>query len=72
MGALLQHLLFLFLLVVAPAWDYSYTKRLKQEPSSERKIGVYRTLCAWLWISAGGGLADCWMAAAVLYRSCAG
>jgi membrane protease YdiL (CAAX protease family) len=50
-GTLLQHLLFVFLLVIAPAWDYSYTRRLKRDPSSARKIGVYRTLCAWLWIS---------------------
>src|ERR1700756_1891444 len=50
-GTLLQHLLFVFLLVIAPAWDYSYTRRLKRDPSSARKIGVYKTLCAWLWIS---------------------
>lgn len=51
-GTLLQHLLFIFLLVVAPAWDYSYTRRLKRDPSSARKVGVYKTLCSWLWISA--------------------
>lgn len=50
-GTLLQHLLFVFLLVIAPAWDYSYTRRLKRDPSSARKIGVYKTLCTWLWIS---------------------
>jgi len=50
-GALLQHLLFAFLLVVAPIWDYRYTSWLKREPTSERKIGVYKTLCAWLWIA---------------------
>jgi len=50
-ATLLQHLLFVFLLVVAPAWDYSYTRRLKRDPNSRRKIGVYKTLCAWLWIS---------------------
>src|SRR5579863_9219834 len=51
-ATLLQHLLFIFLLVIAPAWDYSYTRRLKRDPSSARKIGVYKTLCSWLWISA--------------------
>ena len=50
-ATLLQHLLFIFLLVIAPAWDYSYMRRLKREPTSARKVGVYRTLCAWLWIS---------------------
>ncbi len=48
---LLQHVLFVFLLVIAPTWDYRYTSRLKREPSSQRKIGVYKTLCAWLWIA---------------------
>jgi membrane protease YdiL (CAAX protease family) len=45
----IEHLLFLFLLVVAPLWDYRYTSRLKREPNSPRKIGVYQTLCGWLW-----------------------
>jgi len=45
----IQHLLFFFLVVIAPLWDYSYMRRLKREPSSRRKIGVYQTLCAWLW-----------------------
>ena len=44
-----QHLLFLFLLVVAPIWDYVDTRRLKQHPDSARKIRYYRTLCVWLW-----------------------
>lgn len=43
------HLLFLFLLAVTPAWDYYDTRRLKQDPSSARKIGYYKTLCLWLW-----------------------
>ena len=46
---LLQHLLFLFLLLVAPAWDYYDTRRLKQSPTSPAKIRYYATLCAWLW-----------------------
>lgn len=47
----LQHLLFLFLVLIAPAWDYSYTIRLKRNPSSEGKLRVYKTLCVWLWVS---------------------
>ena len=47
---LLQHLLFLFLLVVAPVWDYYDTSRLKRNPSSRGKIRYYKTVTAWLWI----------------------
>jgi uncharacterized protein len=50
-GALAQDLLFLFLLVVAPLWDYRDTRRLKQNPSSAGKIRYYKTLCGWLWIA---------------------
>jgi uncharacterized membrane protein len=49
----MQHLLFLFLLVVAPIWDLYNTPRLKRNPSSEQKIRYYRTICAWLWIASG-------------------
>jgi membrane protease YdiL (CAAX protease family) len=48
---LIQHLLFLFLLLVAPAWDFYDTRRLKRNPSSQGKICYYKTLAAWLWIS---------------------
>ncbi len=48
---LIQHLLFLFLLVVAPVWDYYDTSRLKRNPSSAGKIRYYKTLSAWLWVS---------------------
>ncbi len=48
-AALAQDLLFLFLLVVTPLWDYRDTRRLKQSPSSAGKIRYYKTLCAWLW-----------------------
>ncbi|MGA7078041.1 MAG: hypothetical protein WBQ43_22825 [Terriglobales bacterium] len=48
-AALTQDLLFLFLLVVAPLWDYHDTKRLKRNPSSAGKIRHYKTLCAWFW-----------------------
>jgi hypothetical protein len=35
---LMQHLLFLFLLIVAPIWDFYYTRKLKRNPSSDKKI----------------------------------
>src|SRR5271157_3931967 len=50
-ATLMQHLLFLFLLVVAPIWDLYSTARLKRNPSSEQKIRYYRTLCILLWIA---------------------
>lgn len=46
-----QHLLFFFLVVVTPLWDYYDTRRLRQNPESTRKIRYYRTLCGWLWIA---------------------
>ena len=48
---LVQHLLFGFLLVVAPVWDFYSTRRLKRNPGSKQKIGYYKTLCTWLWIA---------------------
>jgi len=46
-----QHLLFLFLVVVAPIWDYYDTRRLKRgEPG--RKLRYYRTLMCWLCLAA--------------------
>lgn len=47
---LLQNLLFVFLLIVAPVWDYYDTRRLKRNPSSQGKIRYYKTVMAWLWI----------------------
>jgi membrane protease YdiL (CAAX protease family) len=47
----MQHLLFLFLLVVAPIWDLYAIPKLKRDPSSEQKIRYYRMICAWLWIA---------------------
>jgi uncharacterized protein len=49
-SALFQQLLFIFLLVIAPVWDYRDTLRLKRSPSSAGKIRYYKTLCSWLWI----------------------
>ncbi|HKD84568.1 MAG TPA: CPBP family intramembrane glutamic endopeptidase [Terriglobales bacterium] len=51
-STLVQHALFVFLLVVAPAWDFYDTRRLKANPTSNRKLRHYKTLVAWLWISA--------------------
>lgn len=48
---LIQHLLFLFLLIVAPVWDFYDTRRLKKNPSPIGKLRYYKTLSAWLWIS---------------------
>jgi uncharacterized protein len=50
-ATLMQHLLFLFLLVVAPIWDLYDTRKLKRNPSSEQKIRYYKTICTWLWIA---------------------
>ena len=50
-STLVQHLLFFFLLVLAPAWDLWDTRRLKRNPTSAGKIRYYKTLCAWLWIA---------------------
>lgn len=47
----IQHLLFLFLLVIVPVWDFRDTQRLKRNPSSAGKLRYYKTLCSWLWIS---------------------
>ncbi len=49
---LLQHLLFVFLLIIAPAWDYYDTRRLQRSPDSPNRIRYYRTVCSWLWICA--------------------
>ena len=48
-----QHLLFFFLVVVTPIWDYYDTCRLKRNPQSDQKIRYYQTLSAWLWIATG-------------------
>ena len=48
---LMQHLLFLFLLIVAPIWDLYATPKLKRNPGSEQKIRYYKMICTWLWIA---------------------
>jgi hypothetical protein len=53
---LVQHLLFAFLLAIAPACDYYDTRRPKRQPPTRHKICYYQTLCAWLWL---GTLAAC-------------
>ncbi len=52
MTTLIQHLLFVFLLLIAPAWDYYDTARLKRNPNSAPRIRYYRTVVSWLWIAA--------------------
>src|SRR5258708_38108291 len=54
--ALMQHLLFLFLLVVAPIWDLYDARKLMRNPSSEKKIRYYKKICAWLWIASASAL----------------
>ena len=51
LATVVQHLLFFFLVVITPIWDYYDTRRLKQNPESGRKLRYYRTLMAWLWIA---------------------
>jgi len=48
---MLQHLLFAFLAIALPAWDFYATRRLKKNPGSAQKIGYYKTLCALLWLA---------------------
>src|SRR5260370_35765602 len=48
---MMQHLLFLFLLIVAPIWDLYSIPKLKRNLSSEYKIRYYKLLCAWMWIA---------------------
>lgn len=68
--ALTQHLLFLFLLVVTPVWDYYDTGRLKKNPTSAGKIRHYKTLSAWLWVSTiVAWLAVGWRALFTIYPS---
>jgi CAAX protease family protein len=50
-ATVIQHLLFLFLAVVVPAWGYYDTRRLKKNPSSAGKIRYYKTVAAWEWIA---------------------
>jgi uncharacterized protein len=47
---MIQHVLFLFLLIV-PIWDLYAIPKLKRNLSSEYKIRYYKLLCAWMWIA---------------------
>jgi uncharacterized protein len=49
---LIQHFLFVFLLLIAPAWDCYDTACLKRNPDSAQRIRYYRTVVLWLWIAA--------------------
>ena len=48
---MLPHLLFAFLTIAAPAWDFYATRRLRKNPGSVQKIAYYKTVCAWMWIA---------------------
>lgn len=48
---MMQHLLFFYLLVVAPIWDFYDTRKLKRNPTSEHKLRYYKTICTSLWIA---------------------
>jgi membrane protease YdiL (CAAX protease family) len=50
-AALVQHLLFLVLLVVAPIWDLYAIPKLKRNVSSEYKIRYYKMICGWMWLA---------------------
>jgi membrane protease YdiL (CAAX protease family) len=48
---IIQHLLALFLIVVAPVWDHFATKRLKASEESRVKIAYYRAIVIIGWIA---------------------
>ena len=48
---IIQHLLALFLIVVAPVWDHFATKRLKSSKESRVKIAYYRMIVIIGWIT---------------------
>jgi hypothetical protein len=43
LATLMQHLLFLFLLVVPPIWDLHDTRKLKRNPSSEQIMAALKS-----------------------------
>jgi uncharacterized protein len=47
----IQHLLALFLIVVAPIWDHFATERLKASKESRVKIAYYRTMVIVSWLT---------------------
>jgi uncharacterized protein len=48
---IIQHLLALFLIVVAPVWDHLATERLKASKESRAKIAYYRAMLIIGWIA---------------------
>src|SRR5260370_4945563 len=48
---IIQHLLALFLIVVAPVWDHFATKRLKASKESRVKIAYYGMVVVVCWIT---------------------
>jgi len=47
----IQHLIALFLIVIAPIWDHFATKRLKASKESRVKIAYYRTIVIVGWLT---------------------
>jgi uncharacterized protein len=47
----IQHLLALFLIVIAPIWDHFATERLKASKESRVKIAYYRTMVIVSWMT---------------------
>lgn len=47
----IQHLLALFLIVIAPIWDHFATERLKASKESSLKIAYYRTMVIVGWLT---------------------
>src|SRR5579863_8664714 len=47
----IQHLIALFLIVIAPIWDHCATERLKASKESRVKIAYYRTMVIVGWLT---------------------
>ena len=47
----IQHLIALFLIVIAPIWDHFATERLKASKESRLKIAYYRTMVIVGWLT---------------------
>ena len=53
----IQHLIALFLIVIAPIWDHLATERLKASKESRLKIAYYRTMVIVGWLTSAIALA---------------
>lgn len=54
---LATHLLALFLIVIAPVWDYFESRSLRAKPSRKLRLHYYRLTFLWIWIATG---VACW------------